>query len=280
MKRRILLMVSALTVGAAALTPPTGAAAAADTTPPVWTKVPAASIPVGAVLAPWDCDGSGTEQQLSPVYVDYQAADPQSGIATYYVATNQGAGPEDVGLVTRVAMTSRTTDPADCFGGGRPIFSGQAVNGAGLETSERYWSSSRLSVVQDAPTADLTYSGAWAVSTAAGFSDGTTRKTTQLNAAARFSVDLPATTSRPNTSALGLVMAKGPDRGQAQVWLDGKKVATINTYSATKANRTVVWRANLAPGSHTIRVVNLATAGHPRIDIDAFVLMPKGSYTF
>ena len=62
-------------------------------------------------------------------------------------------------------------------------------------------------------------------------------------------------------------MAKGPDRGQAQVWLDGRKVATINTYSATKANRTVVWRANLAPGSHTIRVVNLATAGHPHIDM-------------
>ena len=131
MKRRILLMVSALTVGAAALTPPAGAAAAADTTPPVWTKVPAASIPVGAALAPWDCDGSGTEQQLSPVYVDYQAADPQSGVATYYVATNQGVGPEDVGLVTRVAMTSRRPILPIASAEVEPIFSGQAVNGAG-----------------------------------------------------------------------------------------------------------------------------------------------------
>jgi hypothetical protein len=226
------------------------------------------------------CDSGGPEQALAPVYVDYQAADPQSGIATYYVATNQGVGPEDVGLVTRVTMTGRTTDPADCGGGGRPIFSASAVNGAGLESTERAWNSSSLTVVQDAASADVVYSGTWAISSATTFSDGTTHKTTQKNAAVRLSVTVPTTIATPNSSALGLVMAKGPDRGSAQVWLDGVKVATVSTYSATKVNRTVVWRANVSPGAHTLRVVNLATTGHARIDIDAFVLLPKGSQSF
>lgn len=251
------------------------AGAATDISPPTWSKVPAASIPLGAVLDP--ISGCGSDSQLHPVYVDYQAIDPESGINHYDVYTTGAIGPEDVGLVTRIQMSGWTTDPADCGGGGRPNFFAQAVNGAGLASREYGWDPRRLVVVQDLPSVDVTYTGTWAVSKATTFSAGTTRKTTQKGAAVRLRITVPTTTASPNTSALGLVMAKGPDRGSAQVWLDGLKVATVNTNSATKVNRVVVWRANLAPGAHTLRVVNLATTGHARIDVDAFVLLPKGS---
>ena len=209
--------------------------------------------------------------------MDYQAVDAQSGIDHYMVYVSGAIGPEDVGLATRITMSGWTTDPADCHGGGRPNFFAQAVNGSGLSSVEYGWDPRRLVVVQDPPSAVLAYTGTWAVSKATTFSGGTTRKTTQKNAAVRLSLTVPSNVATPNTYAVGLVMAKGPDRGSAQVWLDGVKVTTISTRSPTKVNRTVVWRTNLSPGAHTLRVVNVATAGHARIDIDAFVLMPKGS---
>lgn len=92
--------------------------------------------------------------------------------------------------------------------------------------------------------------------------------------------DIPVnyTVGRPANWGLAVVMAKGPNRGQAAVFVDGVKVATANTYSATSVNRTVVWRQTLSSAPHSLRVVNLATAGHPRIDVDAFVAVAKDSY--
>jgi hypothetical protein len=42
-------------------------------------------------------------------------------------------------------------------------------------------------------------------------------------------------------------------------------------------NQTVVWRQSLSVQNHTVKVVDLGTAGHSRIDIDAAVLVPKTS---
>jgi hypothetical protein len=277
--RHVKVLVPAIAVllaGAAMAGAPAGAAT--DVTPPVWTKIPAASIPVGAVLDSWDCDG--VEFSLTPVHVDYQARDPESGIDHYEMATDQGNGPEDVGLVTRATMTARTTDPADCFGGPRPIFSAYAVNGAGLENAEYAWQSSQLVVIQDKASNNKGYTQGWKTSHCACWSGGTTHKTRKKNAALRATLLAPDSAGTPSTSALALIMATGPNRGRATVWLDGVKVATVRTHSTVRTQRTVVWRQSVAPGVHVVRVVNQATPGHPRIDIDALVLLPKGSQSF
>lgn len=70
-------------------------------------------------------------------------------------------------------------------------------------------------------------------------------------------------------------MEKAPNRGSADVYVDGVKKATVNTYSSTTAHRVIVWQTVLAAGAHVVKVVNRATAGHPRIDLDA-VLNPAG----
>ena len=56
------------------------------------------------------------------------------------------------------------------------------------------------------------------------------------------------------------------------MYVDGKRITTVNTYSATKANRKVVWVRKMGAGTHTITIVNLATTGRPRIDLDAVIL--------
>ena len=72
--------------------------------------------------------------------------------------------------------------------------------------------------------------------------------------------------------AVGWVAARGPDRGQAKVYVDGAYVHTIDLHASTYQARRVVyverWSAN---GSHTLRIVVVGTAGHPRVDVDAFV---------
>ena len=247
-----------------------------DDSPPTWSKTPTASIPLGAVLSPWECDGDH-EHSLSPVFVDYRAVDPESSIDHYDVTTNQARGPMDVGLATRVDMGARTTDPADCSGGGRRIFTAVAVNGSGLSSPEYVWDSSDLRVTQDRPKASLKYTGTWRVSSCECWSNGKAHKTTEKGAAARLTFKVARTDATPTTWALGLVMAKGPDRGSLLIRLDGIRMATVSTHSDTKINRTVVWRTAVSPGTHTLRLINQATPGHPRIDVDAFVLLPKGS---
>ncbi len=272
---RISITAAVATLATVVVSSPAGSAT--DTSPPVWVKTPTASIPLGAVLDTWDCEG--VEYALGPVDVRYRARDPQSGIDHYEVALDGGNGPEDVGLVRRATMTARTTDPADCLGGPRPIFFAVAVDGAGLSTPEYSWRSSQLSVFQDS-AARLTYKGSWRVSSCACWSGGTTHKSTTKGAAVRAKLLVPASDGTPDKAAVALVMAKGPDRGRAAIWLDGQKVATVKTHSATRLNRTVVWRAAVTPGHHVLRVVNLGSSDHPRIDVDALVLLPKGSRTF
>jgi hypothetical protein len=71
---------------------------------------------------------------------------------------------------------------------------------------------------------------------------------------------------------VALIMAKGPGRGKAAIYFDGVYATTVDTYAAVNTNRVVMWDKGLSgTANHTIRVVNLATSGRPRIDIDALL---------
>ena len=71
---------------------------------------------------------------------------------------------------------------------------------------------------------------------------------------------------------VALVMAKGPGRGKAAIYLDGTLKTTVDTYATANLNRVVVWDTELTgTANHTVKVVNLATSGHPRIDVDAYL---------
>lgn len=74
------------------------------------------------------------------------------------------------------------------------------------------------------------------------------------------------------TKHVALLMANGPARGRASVYYDGAYVTTIDSYASANVNRVVMWEKELTgTANHTIKVVNQATSGRPRIDIDAYV---------
>jgi hypothetical protein len=46
----------------------------------------------------------------------------------------------------------------------------------------------------------------------------------------------------------------------------------VDSYASTNTNRVVMWdKGLLGIADHTIKVVNLGSAGRPRIDVDAYL---------
>jgi hypothetical protein len=68
------------------------------------------------------------------------------------------------------------------------------------------------------------------------------------------------------------VAPKTATSGQAKIYVDGVLAKTVDLYSATTANRVYVYtKAWTSVGSHTIKVSVVGTAGHPRVNLDAFL---------
>jgi hypothetical protein len=88
--------------------------------------------------------------------------------------------------------------------------------------------------------------------------------TTKLNASASFTF-----TGRN----LAWVGTKGPGYGSAKVYVDGALWKTIDCHAGSTLKRQLLFRyfTGLSNSTHAVKIVNVATAGHPRIDIDGFV---------
>lgn len=105
------------------------------------------------------------------------------------------------------------------------------------------------------------YAGSWHRIRSDGASGGYVRYTTAPNATATFAF---------NGRSFIWVSPKGPTRGYARVYVDGTYRALVNLHTSSFSARRVVYRASWAKaGLHVVLIKNLATSGHPRIDVDA-----------
>ncbi|MFI5493675.1 N-acetylmuramoyl-L-alanine amidase [Actinoplanes sp. NPDC051859] len=68
--------------------------------------------------------------------------------------------------------------------------------------------------------------------------------------------------------AVSLIAARTARSGKVDVYVDGKKVATVDTRAAKTTNRQAIWTRNLAAGKHTVTVVVRATGGRPAVTLD------------
>jgi hypothetical protein len=119
-------------------------------------------------------------------------------------------------------------------------------------------------VVQDTGTS-LTKAGTWGTSFVREWSKGS----------ALYSRTKGATVSRTFTGrAVAWVAATGPSRGSARVTIDGVLVATISLHARTTSYRKVVFaRSWLTSGQRTISITVVGTKDHPRVDLDAIVVV-------
>ena len=271
-------LLAVATAAIAMLVSGTTPAQAADTTPPTLRLQPWAHYRLGSTLDTVYDSSSGTHELdywTATFQIRWSASDP-SGICrqrlserSYDTLTGDGnyddpvLGPDS--RIWTVPKTLRqysfTTNMYD-LGRAGDRFVVRATDCAG-NTATSTIAQTTFGLSEDtAPR--ITYAGSWRVSRFTGFSGGTTHATTAAGASATITVP---------GGPVALVMEQAADRGSADVLVDGFRRATVNTYSRTTMHRRVVWEAVLPAGSHRVRVVNRATSGHPRIDLDA-VLRP------
>jgi hypothetical protein len=75
---------------------------------------------------------------------------------------------------------------------------------------------------------------------------------------------------------LWIIGEEGPDHGKMVVFLDHRRVATVDTCAGTLHERRWLWTAtrHLSAGTHRIRVRVLGTPSRPTVGLDAFAVRP------
>ncbi|MEP6639637.1 MAG: S8 family peptidase [Chloroflexota bacterium] len=188
------------------------------------------------------------------------ATDDRTGVVAYGLQERIGIGP----WATAVASTSgrsvvRTLSFAtgygfrvrahDAAGNWGPFGAAGAVSAARYEES----------------SAKVSYSGRWSRYHTASASGGRTRYATRRGAAVTF---------RFTGRAFAVIAPRGPTRGSARLYVDGRYVSTVSLYRSSSAPRVMVaGRSWSSSAGHTVRLVLVGTAHHPRFDIDAFAIL-------
>jgi hypothetical protein len=99
-----------------------------------------------------------------------------------------------------------------------------------------------------------------------------------LGGSVRYSTLRPARMTLPFTgSRVAWIAERNSNRGKAEVWLDGVKVATVDLYSPTRKPRRVVFSRAVSPGAHELQVRVLgqrsSASSGARVDVDALVVV-------
>jgi hypothetical protein len=189
------------------------------------------------------------------------ATDTITGVATYRIWSSTDGHP--------FVSLGATVAPARAFN--VPVFAGHtyrfrvyAVDRAGNASLSLYTPVMRDIAYQDA-NRSIVYSRGWHSSISPSYYGGTDRYSAVRGANARLTFV---------GRSVSWVSALGPTRGTARVYVDGRLVATVNLHSATPLVRRIVFARHWsAARTHTIRVIVLGTAGHPRIDLDTFIVL-------
>ncbi len=142
----------------------------------------------------------------------------------------------------------------------------RAVDKAGNASA---WRSAGASEIHQTSEKSASYSRGWSPRAGSPY----------LGAAARASQTNGSTVSyRFTGSQIAWIATRGPRQGSARVYIDGVSVAAIGLWSATTQFRRVAYtRAFSGVGPHTITIRVSGTAGHPWVDVDAFVTVTAAS---
>ncbi|HVQ87183.1 MAG TPA: hypothetical protein VMT88_03280 [Actinomycetes bacterium] len=274
MHTKVLLV--AATSSALMLGPTTPLFAGADVTAPSLAVPPYAKFVVGQQLSTGDL-GDVRER------VSWEAADDPGGVGledirvwdryTEDATWNRRLVYRGLGMSTEVV--GRSNSIFTCSGYRQQYFQVTARDFAGNSSTDKTGATPRTvdqtgiylpwSDVNSQRDFDVVRSGNWDTSNFDGWINGTTWKTRQEGASVSY------TRTYEKGQAVGLVMPTGPERGEADIFVDNTYKTTIDTNSPSNVHRVLTFQTKMPAGSHTLKIVNRATVGHPKIDIDAVV---------
>jgi len=204
--------------------------------------------------------GSTVGTSLSTTMVWPPATDDHSGVASYIVRRRVGTGSWTILASTLPTTSFKVSLPI----GVTTTFGVAARDGAGNVGAQAASPPITGVLLQDG-TSLAHYTGTWSAVSSNTASNGKLHSSMRAGASVTFS-----TTAR----AIAVVGRLGPTEGSAKVYVDGVFVRTVDFHRSTSQSKVVVfntsWSAN---GSHSVKVVIVGTAGHPRVDIDAFAIL-------
>ena len=219
-----------------------------DSVPPTITKKPAVSLrnnvgPVGSTV---------------PVSVAWAGTDATSGVNHYTLYESK-----DGGAYTSVTTTASASHNLSLAPGHTYQFKVTGTDNAGNTSAGTAGSVYKLSLQQENSTA-ITYSTGWTRQKLTGASGGYVDYATGSGKTATLSF---------SGIQAAWVSTLGSTRGSASVKLDSGTTATISTHASSPATAHVVDVVSGASGSHKLVIKVLGTSGHPRVDIDAFIVL-------
>ncbi len=227
---------------------------AATTTQPPAVTAPVPSLPL---------IGLGTSRV--PVRLAWSGTDAD-GIASYQLQRSEnGAAFGDVALPS----TTSTAINLGLAPGSTYQFRVRATDRLGSVSDWATGTSFVVTADQESSTA-LAYSGAWSTGTSTSYYGGALKY--QGTAGSRVAITFKG-------RSVSWVSTRNSNRGKAEVWLDGVKVATIDLYASTFLPRRTVFARNGLSTSvpHTLEVRVLGTRNDSstgtRVDADAFVVL-------
>lgn len=198
----------------------------------------------------------------APVRTNWSAADP-SGIASYQLQRQVNGGSWST---VSLASATATTVKQSLSRGDTWRYRVRATDGAGNVSAYAYGPSFVPRLVQQSSSA-VRYGGTWKTASATSYSGGSVKYAKSAGAWASYTF---------TGASVGWVAEKGPTRGSAKVYIDGAYKTTISLYASSYQARQIVytfsWTSN---GTHMIKIVVVGTAGHPRVDVDAFVRLVR-----
>jgi beta-N-acetylhexosaminidase len=194
----------------------------------------------------------------TPVQISWSASDP-CGISSYTLERQVNGG----GWAVQALPSSRTTSIKQSLKFGSTYrYVLKATDGAGNTTGWTYGRTFEPFIRQQSGGV-VAFHGTWHTASTASASGGSLAYSTASGASASYTFA---------GLSVSWVSYRGPNRGKAAVYVDGVYKETVDLYSSVYRSKQVVYAASwTASGVHTLRIVNLATSGRPRIDVDAFV---------
>jgi hypothetical protein len=253
-----------LVVGAVVLAFPATALAQAPSNADLHFRKAALSSGSGAVSVPlrlsWTAGGSDLGFACCTYHVD---EDVHPGL--FHAITGQ------LSMRLRLQIGERSDDPC-CYG-----FSvtGFDSGGNNVGTAQTPFNSQTPEGMQD--TDGVVYTGSWVRTTESQFWDGTSETSTARGATATANALFSSGSACGESVAW--VSTTGPKHGSAKVYVDGVYAKTVSTYAKKIHYRRVVWSKRVVSDPDgdnacpVIKIVNLATAGHPKVSIDGFIAL-------
>jgi hypothetical protein len=195
-----------------------------------------------------------------PSTISWTASDAGSGLAKYQLQRSTSGG--SFATVSSTLPAKSTTQTLTS--GTNYAYRVRGWDKEGFVSSYSTGPTLKIDRYQDTTSA-IQFAGSWTRAAFAEYSRGSVKYSNSKTATATVTF-----TGR----GFAWVSSYGPNRGIADVIVDGIPLAEVSTYKSTKSYRMIVWSISWEEsGLHTVQIKPRGTAGHPRIDVDAVLLV-------